>query len=44
MGMAGIEMSYFSHGVSCVDGKVEQLPMKMGEVLVRIGGRNLDGS
>ncbi|MGA2515770.1 MAG: NAD(P)/FAD-dependent oxidoreductase [Thermodesulfobacteriota bacterium] len=43
VGMAGIEMSYFSHGVSCVDGKVEQLPMKMGEVLVRMGGEILTG-
>jgi len=42
-GMAGIEMSYFNHGVSCVDGKVEQLPMKMGEVLVRMGGEILTG-
>jgi phytoene dehydrogenase-like protein len=29
-GMAGIEMSYFNCGVSCVEGKVEQLPLKMG--------------
>ena len=43
VGMAGIEMSYFNHGVSCVDGKVEQLPMKMGEVLVRMGGEILTG-
>jgi prolycopene isomerase len=43
VGMAGIEMSYFNHGVSCVDGKVEQLPMKMGEVLVEMGGEILTG-
>ena len=43
VGMAGIEMSYFHHGVSCVDGKVEQLPMKMGEVLVKMGGEILTG-
>ena len=41
--MAGIEMSYFNHGVCCVDGKVEQLPMKMGEVLVKMGGEILTG-
>jgi prolycopene isomerase len=37
-GMAGIEMSYFYHGVSCIEGRVEQLPLKLGEVLQRLGG------
>jgi len=39
VGMAGIEMSYFNHGVSCVDGKVEELPLKMGEAFKKIGGK-----
>jgi prolycopene isomerase len=39
--MAGIEMSYFNYGVSCVEGKVEQLPLKMGETLEKMGGRIL---
>ncbi len=39
--MAGIEMSYFNNGVSCVEGKVEQLPTKMGEVLEKMGGEIL---
>jgi len=39
VGMAGIEMSYFSYGVSCVEGKVEQLPLKMGEALEKMGGQ-----
>jgi len=43
VGMAGIEMSYFNHGVSCVEGKVEQFPMKMGEALERMGGKILTG-
>jgi len=43
VGMAGIEISYFHHGVSCVYGKVEQLPVKMGEALVTIGGEILTG-
>lgn len=38
VGMAGIEMSYFNCGVSCVEGKVEQLPLKMGETLEKMGG------
>jgi len=41
MGMAGIEMSYFNHGVSCVEGRVEELPLKMGEVLQKIEGHIL---
>ena len=43
VGMAGIEMSYFHYGVSCVDGKVEQLPIKMGEALEKMGGQILRG-
>jgi len=43
VGMAGIEMSYFNHGVSCVEGKVEQLPLKMGEALEKVGGKILTG-
>ncbi|MBM4347662.1 MAG: NAD(P)/FAD-dependent oxidoreductase, partial [Deltaproteobacteria bacterium] len=39
VGMAGIEMSYFNHGVSCVDGKVEQFPLAMGEAFKKIGGK-----
>jgi all-trans-retinol 13,14-reductase len=41
VGMAGIEMSYFNHGVSCIEGRVEQLPLKMGEALQKMGGKIL---
>jgi len=43
VGMAGIEMSYFNYGVSCVEGRVEQLPLKMGEALEKTGGQILTG-
>jgi prolycopene isomerase len=43
VGMAGIEMSYFNYGVSCIEGKVEQLPMKLGEAFERKGGQVLLG-
>jgi len=43
VGMAGIEMSYFNHGVSCVEGKVEELPLRLGETLQKIGGQILIG-
>jgi phytoene desaturase len=43
VGMAGIEMSYFNHGVSCIQGKVEQLPLKMGEAFEKMGGQILAG-
>jgi prolycopene isomerase len=43
MGMAGIEMSYFNCGVSCIEGKVEQLPLKVGEAFKRMGGEILVG-
>lgn len=37
-GMAGIEISYFHSGVFCVDGRVEELPLKMATALHRMGG------
>jgi prolycopene isomerase len=43
VGMAGIEMSYFNYGVSCIEGKVEELPLKMGEALTKLGGQILTG-
>jgi len=43
VGMAGIEMSYFNHGVSCVEGKVEELPLKMGEAFKRMHGKIITG-
>ena len=43
VGMAGIEMSYFNHGVSCVEGKVEELPLRLGETLQKMGGKILIG-
>jgi phytoene desaturase len=43
VGMAGIEMSYFNYGVSCVEGKVQQLPLKMGEALEKLGAQILTG-
>lgn len=39
VGMAGIEMSYFNHGVSCVEGRVEELPLHLGKAFERMGGR-----
>jgi phytoene dehydrogenase-like protein len=43
VGMAGIEMSYLNYGVSCVEGRVEQLPLKMGEAFEKMGGQILTG-
>jgi phytoene desaturase len=43
VGMAGIEMSYFNYGVSCIEGRVEQLPLKMGEALKKRGGEIFTG-
>ena len=43
VGMAGVEMSYFNHGVSSIEGKVEQLPLKMGEVFKKMRGQILIG-
>ncbi len=43
VGMAGIEMSYFRHGVSCVEGKIEELPLKMGQALEEKNGKILSG-
>jgi prolycopene isomerase len=41
VGMAGIEISYFNSGVSCIKGKVEILPLEMGSLLLRMGGQIL---
>jgi phytoene desaturase len=41
--MAAIEMSYFNYGVSCVKGRVEELPLRMGETLQKMGGQILMG-
>jgi len=38
-GMAGIEMSYFNHGVSCIQGRVEELPIKLGEAFEKMKGK-----
>ena len=43
IGMAGIEMSYFNYGVSCIEGRVETLPLKMSEALKEMGGQILKG-
>jgi prolycopene isomerase len=43
IGMAGIEMSYFNYGVSCIKGKVEDLPLKMGKAFSKMGGDILKG-
>lgn len=43
VGMAGIEMSYFNHGVSCVEGDVEKLPLKIEEAFKKMGGQVLTG-
>jgi phytoene desaturase len=43
VGMAGIEMSYFIHGVSCMMGRVEELPLKIGEAFQALGGQVLLG-
>jgi len=39
IGMAGIEMSYFHGGVSCIEGRVEELPLQMGAAIHRMGGK-----
>jgi phytoene desaturase len=41
VGMAAIEISYFNYGVSCVKGKVEKLPLIIGEALKGMGGEIL---
>ncbi len=41
IGMAGIEMSYFNYGVSCVKGRVEELPLKMADAFRKLGGQIL---
>ncbi len=43
VGMAGIEMTYFNHGVSCVKGRVEELPLQMGKAFQQGGGKILVG-
>ena len=43
VGMAGIEMSYFTYGVSCVEGRVEELPLLMGEAFQKMRGQILIG-
>ena len=43
LGMAGIEMSYFLHGVSAIQGRVEELPLKIGEAFRASGGEILSG-
>ena len=43
VGMAGIEMSYFLYGVSAIHGKVEELPLKMGEAFRALGGEIVSG-
>ncbi len=43
LAMAGIEMSYFLHGVSAVQGRVEELPLKLGEAFRALGGEILSG-
>jgi prolycopene isomerase len=43
VGMAGIEMTYFNHGVSCVEGRVEELPLQMEKALNQRGGKILIG-
>jgi phytoene desaturase len=43
IGMAGIEMSYFNYGVSCIEGKVEELPLRMSEAFSKMGGDMLKG-
>jgi phytoene desaturase len=43
VGMAGIEMSYFNYGVSCIEGKVELLPKQLEDALQRMGGKILIG-
>ncbi len=42
-GMAGIEMSYFNYGVSCIRGRVEELPVHMGEVFKKWKGEMILG-
>jgi prolycopene isomerase len=43
VGMAGIEMSYFNYGVSCIEGKVEELPLKLEGALGKMEGQILKG-
>jgi prolycopene isomerase len=43
IGMAGIEMSYFNYGVSCIEGKVEELPLKLEGAFRKMEGQILKG-
>jgi len=43
IGMAGIEMSYLNYGVSCIEGKVEELPLKLEGALRGMGGEMIKG-
>jgi prolycopene isomerase len=43
IGMAGIEMSYFNYGVSCIEGKVEELPLKLEGALWEMEGKVIKG-
>ncbi len=43
VGMAGIEMSYFNYGVSCIEGKVEELPLKLEGALREMEGQIFKG-
>jgi len=43
VGMAGIEMSYFNYGVSCIEGKVEELPLKLEGAFRKMEGQILKG-
>ncbi len=44
VGMAGIEMSYFNYGVSCIEGNVEKLPLTIEKALKKMGGQVLTGN
>ncbi len=41
IGMAGIEMSYFRYGVSCIEGKVERFPLLLEKAFLQNGGKIL---
>ena len=43
VGMAGIEMSYFNYGASCIEGRVEALPLKLEGALREMEGEIIKG-
>jgi prolycopene isomerase len=43
IGMAGIEMSYFNHGVSCIEGKVEEFPLGLEGAFRKMEGQVFKG-